>query len=419
MTRRRRDTAIESVIDKKVPVKKKKENSPWPGFTKSVQKLAEEKSIGLMSPDKFATRYGVKYFLSTGVPSLNLYLGQEGENIDTGDFHYGIPTGRFTEIVGNESSYKTFLLQLIGAEAVRRGGFFFYVSSELDFDLKFFKSFYDRVGIDWDEIGEQILCDVAPTARDMQNILKVIFPKLAELHKTTTLPGPVVIGLDSLAGMMGGENKDRLYDEKHDGDRTGSHASELHTIFKMSMVEIAKYDTAFVFTNQYRADMNIKSQADQKPAHNQIVKYYSSNRIDLRIGKVVKRVTRKGREFNVARELNGKIRKVRGALIGDGSFTMIVRQNGSFDYLHSLVEAMEITRVIDRVKKDWVLTLDPDSDNPLEMEVAQRFASSEFVSTKELKTYLKTDVEMWPLIEKLCYQKGPWDVNQEETIDVD
>lgn len=418
MTRRRR-SAVESVIEKKSPVKKRKESSPWTGFTKSVQKLAEEKSLGLMSPDKFAESYGVKYFISTGVPSLNLYLGQEGENYDTNDFYYGIPTGRFTEIVGNESSFKTFLLQKIGAEAIRRGGFFFYNSSELDFDLEFFKGFYKDIGVEWDEISENILCDVAPTARDLQNILKVIFPKLAELHKTNEKPGPVVIGLDSLAGMMGGENKDRLYDEKNDSDRTGSHASELHTIFKMSMVEIAKYDTAFVFTNQYRADMNIRSNADQKPAHNQIVKYYTSCRLDLRIGKKLKQVSRKGRDYVVARILNGKIRKVRGSLIGDGAFELVVRQNGSFDYLHSLVESMEITRIIEKVGKDWKLHLDPESENELEMELAQRFAHREFPTAKAIKQYLRTDKEMWPMIEQMCYVRGPWDINKEEEVDID
>ncbi len=419
MTRRRRVSPVESVIEKKSPVKKKKQASSWSGFVKDVQKAADDKDIGMMSPDKFSDAYGVKYFLNTGVPSLNLYLGQEGEEIDTKDFFYGIPTGRFTEIVGNESSYKTYLLLKIGAEAVRRGGFFFYISSEVDFDLEFFKTFYEDIGVDWEDIEESIMCSVAPTARDLQDILKVLLPKMKDFRKENKSPGPIVIGLDSLAGMMGGENQDRLYDEKSDGDRTGSHASELHTIFKMSMVSIAKYDIAFVYTNQYRADMNVRSMADQKPAHNQITKYYASVRLDLRIGKVDKKVGRKGMDHIVSRELNGSVRKVRGRLIGDGKFKLIVRQNQSFDYLSSLVDALTITRIIDKVKRDYVLTLDPDSDIELEMEIAQRLPRTEWLTMKELKTDLRADPEIQEMLEKMCYIKGPWDVNKEEDIDLD
>jgi RecA/RadA recombinase len=415
--KRRGESTVSSVVEDHSKRKVSKTAPPWSKMMTDIRKEAEGRKVDLYSPDMFDAEYGVKYFLDTGLPSMNLYLGQDGINTETDDPVYGIASGRVIEFVGNEQSFKTFLMHQLGAEVLVRGGVFFYISSEIDFDLSFFRGFYERRGLSWDYVQDHVIVSSAQTVLDLQERVKIITPKMSKFHEENENPGPAIVCVDSLGAMMGGENLRRQLDPKTDNDKTGSHASELHDFFKMILRDFARLDVTLAYTNHYRANMDLMSRSKQKPAHDAITKYYATVRVDLRAGKVLKKVTRQGQEHIVSRELNVRVRKVRGSLIGDGSFSLVVYQNGTFDYVSSLIDALMICRIVSLEKKALVLDLDPESEDPLEASLADRFEEKTFISPLLLKKYLKEDLEGCVLLEKLAYKKGPWLLNENEEQD--
>lgn len=417
VSRRKSRSKSSSTIESssKVSDPPKRTKSPWSGVMSDIRKAADNSKMELVAPDMFADIYGVKHFIDTGLPSLNIYLGQDGENVETGDPVYGVPTGRIMELVGSEQSFKTFFAHKLGAEVVSKGGIFFYISSELDFDLSFFKHFYDKRGLDWDTVQEHVVIGSCQTPIELQTLFKTIFPRIEKFRETKEgkEAGPILMVVDSLGGMMGGKNRERMLSEKDEGDQVGSHAKEIHDALKYSLRPLAKNDVALIVINHYRDNLGFGFKK-YKPAHDSTMKYYCTTRVDVNSGQTLKVTSRQNLKYIEMTELKVEIRKVRGHLVGDGKFNLIVYQNTDFDYWTSLMEALLVCDIVRKKGKSIDLNIDPESEDLLEMECAQRFDETSWVDLLTAAQYFKKDPEGAKLLEKLAYKRGPILLNVEK-----
>jgi recombination protein RecA len=193
--------------------------------------------------------------IPTGSPALDIALGVGG-----------IPRGRVTEIFGAESSGKTTLAMHIIAQAQKQGGQAFYIDAEHAFSCEYAAS----CGVKWEELqisqpdyGEQAL-DIAE-----------------ELVKTKCVD---VIVIDSVAALV-----PRAEIEGEMGDsHVGLQARLMSQALRKLVAAMSKSQTAVIFINQLREKVGVIFGSPEVTPGGRALKFYSTVRIDLRRGEIIK-----------------------------------------------------------------------------------------------------------------------------------
>jgi len=196
--------------------------------------------------------------IPTGSPALDIALGVGG-----------IPRGRVTEIFGAESSGKTTLALHIIAQAQKVGGQAFYIDAEHAFSCEYAAA----CGVKWEELqisqpdyGEQAL-DIAE-----------------ELVKKACMD---LIVIDSVAALV-----PRAEIEGEMGDtHLGLQARLLSQALRKLVAAMNKSQTAVVFINQLREKVGVIFGSPEVTPGGRALKFYSTVRIDLRKGEVIKHGT--------------------------------------------------------------------------------------------------------------------------------
>jgi recombination protein RecA len=193
--------------------------------------------------------------IPTGSPALDIALGIGG-----------IPRGRVTEIYGAESSGKTTLALHIIAQAQKQGGQAFYIDAEHAFSCEYAA----LCGVKWEELqisqpdyGEQAL-DIAE-----------------ELVKKACMD---VIVIDSVAALVPRAEIDGEMGDSH----VGLQARLMSQALRKLVAAMSKSHTAVVFINQLREKVGIIFGSPEVTPGGRALKFYSSVRIDLRKGEVIK-----------------------------------------------------------------------------------------------------------------------------------
>jgi recombination protein RecA len=193
--------------------------------------------------------------ISTGSPALDIALGVGG-----------IPRGRVTEIYGAESSGKTTLALHIIAQAQKAGGQAFYIDAEHAFSCEYAA----LCGVKWEELqisqpdyGEQAL-DIAE-----------------ELVKKACMD---VIVIDSVAALVPRAEIDGEMGDSH----MGLQARLMSQALRKLVAAMNKSHTAVVFINQLREKVGIIFGNPEVTPGGRALKFYSTVRIDLRKGEVIK-----------------------------------------------------------------------------------------------------------------------------------
>lgn len=179
----------------------------------------------------------VKRWISTGSRWLDSIIASkknlEYHNMERG----GIPVGRITEIAGLESTGKSFLSFLMGANAQKMGIDLVYFDSESATDTSFIK----RLGVDL----EKILYLPATT---IENVAETIDELLKEN------PNPMLFVLDSLA------NTPTIKElEKGDFNPQANIAIKprvLSTVFAKLIDPIAQHGSTFIVVNQLKTNID-------------------------------------------------------------------------------------------------------------------------------------------------------------------
>lgn len=193
--------------------------------------------------------------IPTGSPALDIALGIGG-----------IPRGRVTEIYGAESSGKTTLALHIIAQTQKMGGQAFYIDAEHAFSCEYAA----LCGVKWEDLqisqpdyGEQAL-DIAE-----------------ELVKKACMD---IIVIDSVAALVPRAEIDGDMGDSH----VGLQARLMSQALRKLVAAMNKSQTAVIFINQLREKVGVIFGSPEVTPGGRALKFYSSVRIDLRKGEVIK-----------------------------------------------------------------------------------------------------------------------------------
>jgi recombination protein RecA len=187
--------------------------------------------------------------ISTGALSLDLALGVGG-----------VPRGRIVEIFGPESSGKTTLIYHIIAEAQAKGGICAFVDAEHAIDPIYAR----RIGVDTDELlvsqpdyGEQAL----------------------EIVDVLVRSGAVdVVAVDSVAALTPRAELEGQMGET----QVGLQARLMSQALRKLAGNLNRANTVCLFTNQIREKIGIQFGSPETQPGGRALKFYSSQRLDLR-----------------------------------------------------------------------------------------------------------------------------------------
>jgi recombination protein RecA len=187
--------------------------------------------------------------IPTGALSLDLALGVGG-----------VPRGRIVEIFGPESSGKTTLVYEIIAQAQKTGGVCAFIDTEHAIDPAYSR----RIGVDIDELlvsqpdhGEQAL----------------------EIADVLIRSGAVdIVAIDSVAALT-----PRAELEGQMGDQqVGLQARLMSQALRKLAGNLNRANTVCIFTNQIREKIGVMFGSPETQPGGRALKFYSSQRIDIR-----------------------------------------------------------------------------------------------------------------------------------------
>jgi recombination protein RecA len=203
-------------------------------------------SLMRLGDDSFAVSVAA---IPTGALSLDLALGVGG-----------VPRGRIVEIFGPESSGKTTLVYEIIAQAQKTGGVCAFIDAEHAID----PIYASRIGVDIDELlvsqpdhGEQAL----------------------EIADVLIRSGAVdIVAIDSVAALT-----PRSELEGAMGDQTvGLQARLMSQALRKLAGNLNRANTVCLFTNQIREKVGVMFGSNETQPGGRALKFYSSQRIDIR-----------------------------------------------------------------------------------------------------------------------------------------
>jgi recombination protein RecA len=181
----------------------------------------------------------------------------------------GIPKGRIIEVFGPESSGKTTLALQMVAEAQAQGGIAAFIDAEHALD----PTYAARLGVDIDEIlisqpdtGEQALeiCDMLVRSGAVD-----------------------IIVIDSVAALV-----PRAEIEGDIGDTTvGLQARLMSQALRKLAGSLSKSETTCIFINQLREKIGVMFGSPETTSGGRALKFYSTVRIDVRKGELIKQGT--------------------------------------------------------------------------------------------------------------------------------
>jgi recombination protein RecA len=203
-------------------------------------------SLMRLGDDAFAVAVSA---IPTGALSLDLALGVGG-----------VPRGRIVEIFGPESSGKTTLVYEIIAQAQKMGGVCAFIDAEHAIDPAYAR----RIGVDIDELlvsqpdhGEQAL----------------------EIADVLIRSGAVdIVAVDSVAALT-----PRAELEGQMGDQqVGLQARLMSQALRKLAGNLNRANTVCLFTNQIREKVGVMFGSPETQPGGRALKFYSSQRIDIR-----------------------------------------------------------------------------------------------------------------------------------------
>lgn len=241
-----------------------KKGDPFDAFLAHMSTHDKVMDMFRMSDDDLLSN--VKGYISTQSIALNKAIGQPG-----------IPRGRITEISGPEHTGKSTLLDHIFAEVQRLEGIAMLVDSETARDAKF----TSRIGVN----TEKLILPQPKGTKDAKFLtLEDVFNTVGTAvdWQMDNFPDlPMVIGVDSIAGLPTREDLERGAGEKKPGEA----ASIIKHTFRALTQKIAKSGVCLVFVNQLYSRIGYKGWGDPRIEYGGSgIPYFASLRIRLNPG---------------------------------------------------------------------------------------------------------------------------------------
>lgn len=225
--------------------KKKKEDIDT---TEDLKKLLESDEID-----------DVQEFVSTGCIMLDYSIANKKGG--------GIPVGRITELIGENSAGKTLVGTQILAEVQKINGIAIFIDIEHDAD----KEFCYRIGIVWEKL----------VYKEYLHSLEEVFAYIEKVVTVTRLKYKdkvIVILWDSIAATPAAAE---LEDDYSPTSQVGLHARIMSKGLRKIRSMIKKERIALVCTNQLRHKIGVSFGDPSTTAHGKAMEFYASVRIKL------------------------------------------------------------------------------------------------------------------------------------------
>jgi len=178
----------------------------------------------------------------------------------------GIPRGRVIEIYGPESSGKTTLAQHIVAECQQKGGIAAFVDAEHALDPEYAKALgvnIDELLISQPDTGEQAL----------------------EITEELVRSGAVdIVVVDSVAALVPKVEIEGTMEDQ----QMGLQARLMSKALRKLTGVVGKTNTTVIFINQLRQKIGVMYGNPETTTGGNALKYYSSVRLDIRRGELIK-----------------------------------------------------------------------------------------------------------------------------------
>lgn len=376
-------------------------------FKSAESNVKKETGLSFFSLSEYEKAWGIPGYLPFGLPDLDFLCMHDKERTQ-----FGIPRGRITEIHGESSSFKSTLCYRLAAETLLRGGRVYWLSTEVDFSTEYALEHVREYGVDQSFAEENFkgrpvkhLADLFKTFRAIMKPLSEISAEMGDegLNPIDHFP-PILFVVDSISAVLSGTDWERM-DKKEfeDGMQQGAHAGELHRLFKYIMYSLAEIGAAVVLTNHYRADMSY-SRKNKKPAHEGIVKYYSSLRISVNAYRWSPLASKTnpssgGLEYDWGRQMIAKVYKVRGKWKLAGEAEIYYQFGHGFHYPQSVFQVLRATGVVTVSGRKLVIDVeDDDLLTPL---------NGTYNTAKDVKELLLKRADLMPDIAAAAMMRGP------------
>lgn len=193
---------------------------------------------------KFTKKYGIK---STSLASdarafskIAYGLSPQSLCLDLAIGRPGFPAGRLTEVVGLTHTGKSTLLYHVFGECQRLGGVSVLIETEYAYEA-------GRL----EELGVKSSDVMLLQPECLEQAFEMIYEVMHDVRDTQKFKGPVVIGLDTIAGTPAAVELDGNYDEKFMAAAARSTALGLRKLIR----PLAEYQVVLIFLNQLRSSM--------------------------------------------------------------------------------------------------------------------------------------------------------------------
>ena len=205
-----------------------KEGETIDTIVSDLRKEYGEDACFVLDGDDFSATSGIRHWISSRIPTVDLALG-----------HPGIACGRLTTIAGTESSGKTTLALSIVADVTSRGGTAWFFDTEHALD----KDWAMRIGVDTTK------CRVTQPATLEECMDQMIFlvERLTELDDNK----PHLVVWDSCSGTPTAAEVEAKMDQK----TIASAAKLVSEGMRKLTSPLAKSNVSLLFINQHREDI--------------------------------------------------------------------------------------------------------------------------------------------------------------------
>lgn len=365
---------------------------------KNVKKISGNEFLDI---DAAYRKYGVVGHISTTLPDFDLHLMHNKERTS-----YGFPRGRFCEIHGEQSSYKTTLCLTLAAECLAMGGRVYWLIGEYDIDEAYIRAELAKRGVTKDQesrykimpvstIGEMFKATqgIVSTLEDYADGIEAKGDSAAE-----SLP-PVLFVVDSIAALLSDADHEKHEKDFDDAPKMGSHAGDLHRFFKFFLEPVARLGICYVMTNHYRANLGFGKKT-KNPAHDSSIKYYMSVRMSLTAWNPPNNhKTVQGVKLRKNQVISVKTYKLRSDWVVNGEFDVMYQHNHGFNYFESLLNALIMTGIAKKTGNEYVID---------QIDETGRFTVFEGVhSKKDLKQLFFENMNEAVVLGKLALEAGP------------
>lgn len=267
-------------------------------------------------------------WLDTGLPNLN--------EVVSGDFEKGLPSGRVIELSGGSSSGKTMLSTQVMKSAQNQGGFAAFFDHEHSYDGRL--SLKQGMSLDPSKFLYRDGISFEGSIVDAQKIAVTI-----RENKLIEANAPIVFVFDSLAAMVPLSKLSKDVDAYTMNDTTAL-ARATSAVLPAFATKCKEYNVCAIFINQLRDTMDMYG-PKEKTAGGKAIDYYTSVRIKLS-GKLIKEKTTLIRNEVTATIIKNKV----SAPFKEAKFDFVFNEDGSgdFDVLRSYANYLADIGCIER-----------------------------------------------------------------------